>query len=91
MKLRGGTGADTQKQPHTRMPATALGAPLRNQPRQPAAGSNCKTQNTVTVSKKNYEQLHDLRRQLVALPWTGEADAVFAGGCRMLVEFAMVC
>ena len=54
-----GTGADTQKQPHTRirMPATALGAALHNQPRQPADGCNCKTQNT--VSKKN-EQLHDL-------------------------------
>ena len=59
------------------MPATALGAPLRNQPRQPAAGCNCKTQNT--VSKKN-EQLHDLRWQLVALPWNGEADAAFVGG-----------
>ena len=44
---------------------------------QLAVGYNCKTQNT--VSKKN-EQLHDLRWQLVALPWTGEADAAFVGG-----------
>eukprot|EP00956_Cyclotella_meneghiniana_P012200 scaffold17304_cov54-Cyclotella_meneghiniana.AAC.4 len=83
---RGEAGADTQKQP--RMPATALGVPCSVA--QLTLSTGCWLQLLAQCQRKMNSSDMICNGNWSPYPWTGEADAVFAGGCSM-VEFATVC